>query len=183
MSMDAAAPRIHVRRTEARDAAAMARIMAEPAVYASLMQMPLANEALWAAKLAKTPGDDSVDLRIVAELDGEVVGGAGLHPASERVRRRHAAMLGISVAQRAWGQGVGSALMQTLVDWADGWGQVLRIELQVYADNQRAIRLYERFGFRHEGTHRAYALRDGQYVDSLSMARLHPRPPQLPAAD
>jgi putative acetyltransferase len=67
--------------------------------------------------------------------------------------------------------------MDALLDYADNWGQVLRIELGVYADNARAIRLYERCGFQHEGRMRAYALRDGQYVDSLAMARLHPRPP------
>ena len=47
-----------------------------------------------------------------------------------------------------------------------------RIELHVHADNDRAIALYRKFGFELEGTHRAYAIRDGVYVDSLSMARL-----------
>jgi L-phenylalanine/L-methionine N-acetyltransferase len=56
---------------------------------------------------------------------------------------------------------------------------VLRLELDVFADNQRAIALYRKFGFVHEGTHQAYALRDGAYVDSLSMARLHPAPPRI----
>jgi L-phenylalanine/L-methionine N-acetyltransferase len=175
--MATAAARIRVRRTEPRDAAAMARIMAEPAVYANLMQLPLANEPLWAAKLAATPDDASADLRLVAELDGQVIGSLGLHPVVARVRRHHVATLGISVAPHAWGQGVGSALMHTALDFADRWGQILRIELQVYPDNTRAIALYERFGFVHEGRHRGYALRDGAYVDSLSMARLHPQPP------
>ena len=73
---------------------------------------------------------------------------------------------------------VGSALMTALMDYADRWGQILRIELNVFADNDRAIGLYERFGFVREGLMRKYALRDGQYVDSLMMARLHPNPPQ-----
>jgi putative acetyltransferase len=70
-----------------------------------------------------------------------------------------------------------------LLDWADNWAGLLRIELGVYADNERAIRMYRRFGFELEGTQRAFALRDGVYVDSLMMARLHPRPPQLPGAN
>jgi putative acetyltransferase len=70
--------------------------------------------------------------------------------------------------------------MQALCDYADRWLGLRRIELQVYADNARAIALYRRFGFEHEGTHRAYALRDGQLVDSLSMARLVPAPPVTP---
>ena len=56
-----------------------------------------------------------------------------------------------------------------------------RIGVQVSAivDNDRAIALYQRFGFRHEGVHRGFALRDGAYVDVISMARLHPAPPRI----
>jgi L-phenylalanine/L-methionine N-acetyltransferase len=171
-----------VRRAVPQDAAAFARLMAEPGVYANLMQLPYPTEAQWAARLGSPPPEGSIELRLVAELGGEVVGSLGLHPASDRVRRRHVAMLGISIAGAAQGQGVGSALMAAALDYADRWAQILRIELQVYADNARAIALYRRFGFVHEGTHRAYAMRDGAYVDSLSMARLHPDPPTLPRA-
>jgi putative acetyltransferase len=105
-----------------------------------------------------------------------MVGSAALHPAPQ-LRRRHVAMLGISVAADAQGQGVGRALMQALCDYADGWAHILRIELTVFTDNARAIALYQGFGFRHEGTHRAYALRQGAYADVHAMARLHPQPP------
>jgi putative acetyltransferase len=87
--------------------------------------------------------------------------------------------LGLAVAHAAQGQGVGKALMQALTDFADGWAQVLRIELTVYTDNAAAIGLYQRFGFRIEGTQRGYALRNGVYADTYAMARLHPRPPVL----
>ena len=72
--------------------------------------------------------------------------------------------------------------MQALCDYADNWAQLLRLELTVFTDNDRALALYERCGFVHEGTHRAYALRHGVYADVFSMARLHPRPPGLPGA-
>ena len=85
------------------------------------------------------------------------------------------------MAPEAQGQGVGRRLMQALCDYADRWAQVLRMELQVYADNARAIALYESVGFVREGLHRGYALRDGAYVDSLSMARMHPNPPRIAA--
>jgi len=55
--------------------------------------------------------------------------------------------------------------MQALCDYADHWAQVLRIELSVFTDNERAIRLYRSLGFEHEGTHRCYALRHGRYAD------------------
>jgi putative acetyltransferase len=87
--------------------------------------------------------------------------------------------MGISVAKEWQRQGVGSLLMAALLDAADRWLGCLRIELHVYTDNVAAIALYRKFGFEHEGTHRAYALRDGRYVDSHAMARLHPDPPQI----
>ena len=76
----------------------------------------------------------------------------------------------------------GSALMAAMCDYADRWAGVLRLELTVFVDNAPAIALYRKFGFEIEGTHRAYALRDGRYADVHAMARLHPDPPALPAA-
>ncbi|MEO8525784.1 MAG: GNAT family N-acetyltransferase, partial [Caldimonas sp.] len=73
-----------------------------------------------------------------------------------------------------------AALMQAMCDYADRWMGVLRIELTVYIDNERAIALYRKFGFEIEGRCRGYAMRDGQYVDAFSMARIHPAPPTIP---
>lgn len=170
---------LQIRRARATDASAFARLMADPGVYANLMQVPYPSEAAWAARLAENDTPGKLDLLLVAERGGEVVGSAGLHPVGLHLRRRHVMMLGVSIAPAAQGQGVGTALMQALVDYADRWAQVLRLELDVFADNHRAIALYRKFGFVLEGTHRAYALRDGAYVDSLSMARLHPSPPRI----
>jgi putative acetyltransferase len=69
------------------------------------------------------------------------------------------------------GRGVGSALMQAMIDQADRWLGLKRLELTVWTDNHRAIALYERFGFEREGVLRDYALRDGVFVDALAMAR------------
>ena len=62
--------------------------------------------------------------------------------------------LGIAVHPDGQGQGVGHALMAALCDWADHWGQVLRIELTVFVDNTRALALYRRIGCVDEGTFR-----------------------------
>lgn len=59
---------------------------------------------------------------------------------------------------------------------------MLRVELNVHADNARAIALYRSLDFVEEGRHTGYVLRNGAYVDALSMARLHPRQPVLAAA-
>jgi putative acetyltransferase len=171
-----------VRRATLNDAGAYARVMGHPEVMPQLLQVPFTDEEQWRAKLGESLAPGKHDVILVAELQGEVVGNAGLHPVSAHLRRRHALHLGIAVLPSAQGQGVGSALMQAMCDYADQWAQALRMELTVFADNDRAIALYRKFGFVHEGTHRAYAMRAGRYVDTWSMARLHPNPPSLPAA-
>jgi L-phenylalanine/L-methionine N-acetyltransferase len=168
---------VSLRRARPADAPALARLMADPAVFANLMQLPWPTEEMWRQRLEAAPAQEGAALHLLAERDGELLGSLGLHPV-ERVRRRHAAMLGISVAAAHQGRGVGTALMQAACDYADRWAQLLRIELTVFVDNAAAIALYRRFGFREEGRHVAYALRDGHFVDVLSMARLHPHPPQ-----
>ena len=170
---------IIIRSATPDDAAAFARILGEPEVLLHTLQLPYPSEQKWRARLAEPPAPGSNDISLVAERAGKVVGSAGLFSPGPQVRRRHVAMLGISVATSAQGQGVGTALMQALCDYADRWGHVLRIELTVFTDNTRAIALYRRFGFEAEGTHRAYALRDGAYADVCSMARLHPQPPAI----
>jgi putative acetyltransferase len=70
------------------------------------------------------------------------------------------------------GKGVGTALMQEAVNLADKWLNLIRLELEVYTDNEPAIRLYKKFGFIIEGTLAQYSFRDGQFVDSHLMARL-----------
>lgn len=174
-----------LRRATVDDAAAFARTMGDARVYANLMQLPYTSEAIWRARLAEMTAPGKTDLLLVAELaaDGrtQVVGSAGLHPVSALPRQRHVAMMGISVVPDHWRQGVGTALMQALCDYADRWMQVLRMHLDVYTDNAPAIALYRKFGFEIEATQRAYALRDGAYVDSYCMGRLHPSPPAIPA--
>ncbi|HET9976276.1 MAG TPA: GNAT family N-acetyltransferase [Burkholderiaceae bacterium] len=168
---------IVIRRPRPDDAAAVVAIMGEPDVLAGLLQLPYPTEAAWRKRIEEMPvGPATAELFIVAERGGEVVGNAGVHP-PPHLRRRHAAGIGMAVAKHAQGQGVGTALMAAIVDWADNWAQLLRLELTVYTDNAAAQALYRKFGFEIEGTHRAYAIRDGAYVDALAMARLHPKPP------
>ena len=110
--------------------------------------------------------------RLVAVIDGKVIGLAGLTRFENR--RSHAGSIFMAVHDAYAGRGAGTALMAALVGQADNWLNLTRLELNVYPDNTRAIALYERFGFEHEGLMRNYAWRDGAYVDSIAMARLRP---------
>src|SRR6267378_2148434 len=96
-----------------------------------------------------------------------------------RPRRSHVGYIGMAVHDEWHHQGVGSALLQAAISLADNWLHLLRLELTVYTDNEVAVRLYKKHGFFIEGTHRAYALRDGKYVDAYAMARIHPNPPNI----
>src|SRR5215217_5695897 len=95
-----------------------------------------------------------------------------VHTYPNRPRRRHAGVIGMGVHDEWHGKGIGTALMQACVDLADKWLNLTRLELEVYTDNEPAIRLYERFGFEREGLLRQHAYRDGRYVDAYAMARL-----------
>ena len=172
---------VTIRRATPADAAGYARVMSDPAVYPGLMQLPYNNEQQWRERLTEITAPGKVDLILVAERDGAIVGNCGLHPLNlpAQVRRRHVASIGIAVAAEAQGQGIGSALMQAMCDYADRWLGLLRLELTVYVDNARAIALYRRFGFETEGRMRGYAMRDGELVDAFSMARIHPDPPTI----
>jgi L-phenylalanine/L-methionine N-acetyltransferase len=170
---------ITIRRIQLSDAAAMARIVSDPGIFPGLLQLPFASEEMWQQRLQDSGAPDKTDLQLVAERGGNLLGSAGLHSVGAALRRRHVMSLGILVAPEYQGQGVAGALMTALLDYADNWAQVLRIELSVYTDNDRAIALYQRHGFEPEGRMRAYAMRAGAFVDVLAMARLHPRPPRL----
>lgn len=159
---------IQIRAREPRDVEALAEIMACPGVIAGTLQVPFRSVEAQRERFARqTPETHS----LVAEIDGRVVGDLGLH-VETAPRRRHCASIGMAVHDDYQGRGVGSALMAAMVDLADKWLGLRRIELSVYTDNAPALHLYEKFGFAIEGTAPAFALRDGAYIDAYTMGRV-----------
>ena len=162
---------ITIRRAEPGDAEAIAKIFAGPKVIWGTLQIPYPSVEFWRKRFAE-PAEGVYSL--VACVDGEVVGNLGLHTFPNRPRRRHAGGIGMSVRDDWQGKGVGTALMQAAVDLADKWLNLSRLELEVYTDNEPAIRLYKKFGFQIEGKHIEADFRDGEYADTFAMARLRP---------
>jgi len=164
-----------IRAAEPQDAQAIAALIGAPGTFEGTLQLP---DMPVATRLEFLQRIEPRDCKLVA-LDGDrVVGSAGLH-STPSLRRSHVRSLGIGVAADWQGRGVGRGLMERLLHWADNWANVLRVELTVHADNDRAIALYRAMGFEEEGRHKAYALKDGRFVDALFMARLHPQPPSI----
>jgi len=160
---------ITVRRAEPGDFEAVWRIYTDESAYSGTLQLPMPSRELWRKRLAEPAEGHYVFVACAGE---EIVGNAGLHPVAQSPRRAHALMLGIAVPSPWQGKGVGRALVGTMVDFADRWLPVTRLELTVFTDNERAIALYRRFGFEAEGTHREYALRNGRLADVLAMGRI-----------
>jgi len=117
-------------------------------------------------------GLTSNHVSLTVELDGRIIGNGGF----ERLqgRRSHVAYLGMGLHDDYHGRGIGSRLLRELVTVAEDWLNLKRIELTVYVDNAPAIALYKRHGFELEGTHKAFAFRDGSLVDAYAMARVKP---------
>ena len=87
------------------------------------------------------------------------------HP---RRRLAHTGEIALSVRKKYWHIGVGSAIMETLIELAKE-ASLKNVELGVYADNERAIALYRRFGFEEIGRHRGKMYVDGEYYDEILM--------------
>lgn len=109
-------------------------------------------------------------LFLLALVEDRVVGVLTFQ-AGARSRVRHAGEFGVSVLRDYWSIGVGSALLDSLVEWAMDDGAIKKINLRVRADNERAIGLYERKGFMVEGRLSRAILLDGVYYDHLCMGR------------
>lgn len=98
------------------------------------------------AEFLQTRTDSPDEIEILAEIDGRVVGTAGICRVGIKYKVKHRAEMGISVDKDFWGLGIGRALTKACIECAKEAGYV-QLELDVAAENERAITLYESEGF------------------------------------
>ncbi|MFN8529355.1 MAG: GNAT family N-acetyltransferase [Anaerolineae bacterium] len=110
-------------------------------------------------------------LFLIAEADRKLIGACTCAGGTFKADR-HKTDLGIYVAKAWRDQGAGTALMAYTIEWAARSPVIERIELEVFAQNARAIHLYEKFGFAREGVKRGLYKRGGERLDMAIMARL-----------
>lgn len=111
--------------------------------------------------------DDTIML--VGRIGGKVMSTSQMGRKSNRPRAQHVGVLAITVAKDHWDYGAGTAILNALFDFAKSVGIEIA-ELDVRADNERAIGLYKKVGFEISGTHRkAMKMKDGTYHDNYLM--------------
>ena len=158
-----------IRHVRADDRDAVREILNAHHVNLGTQRLPFHSDA----EIAARTSDDPARKKLVAEIDGAVAGYAELETWPGKPRLRHAAEIDMVATHPAFrGRGVGRALMAAMIDLADRWLQLTRLQLYVWEGNDAAIRLYESFGFEVEGRLRRFVFVDGAYRDALIMARL-----------
>ncbi|GAN81022.1 GNAT family N-acetyltransferase [Acidocella aminolytica] len=177
-----------IRATRPSDIPAINRIYNQPSVRRFTMGLPFVSLDASAHFFA---ANQSLRTSLVAcGADGTILGEASLTRESS-LRRAYAASLGLMVAEESRRQGIGRALLTALLDLADNWLNLQKLELDVFTNNEPAIALYRSAGFEVEVTQHHFAMQDGVLADNFAMARLRPglvvdrtspppRPPQAP---
>jgi putative acetyltransferase len=160
-------PDLLIRAACPQDAEAVAELMNLSGFRYNTLRLPYNRPDEIRRRLEAAVADDRT---LLAFSDGKMVASGDLRRFAGR--RAHAGTLGMGVHDAWRGRGIGTALLAELINLADRWLGLRRLELTVYVDNVPALALYRRFGFAIEGTHRGYAFRDGALADAYTMARL-----------
>jgi len=159
-----------LRAIERSDIPTFLRWFNDPEVRQYLsMYLPLseAQEERWFERQLE---DDSSHVFAIETADGVHIGNVGLHDIDWKNRR---ALCGIVIGEKEyWNRGYGADALRTLLRFAFEELNLHRVFLHVFDFNERAIRCYEKVGFRHEGRLRQARFTEGRYVDELVMAVL-----------
>lgn len=115
--------------------------------------------------------DKKASIMLLAMDGDEITGIATIH-SSAKIKARHDGELGIVVAKKYQGRGIGTELIRQLIEWAKGNGVTTRISLDTRADNVKAVELYMKFGFIIEGCRKNSTLLNGTYYDLYVMGMM-----------
>lgn len=162
---------VFVRSAELFDIPGIHKLYACPNAQANSLQLPFLSFRLWEKQLSNLSNNSYF---YVAAQNGQIVGQLNIEICTFQ-RRRHAAEFGIAVHDDHVRKGIGSQLMESMIDLADNWINLRRLELTVFCENEPAIALYKKFGFNIEGRSSEFVFLNGQYVDAYHMARFNPK--------
>jgi RimJ/RimL family protein N-acetyltransferase len=106
---------------------------------------------------------------VIERMSGNLVGLCGFFDLS---RRNRTVELGIWISKEFWDEGYGTDAVRTLCRFGFREMNLQRIGLSVYELNLRAVRAYEKAGFKEEGRARRAHFMDGKYSDVIRMGLL-----------
>lgn len=163
-----------IRPINISDAKGINELRRMPGVFENILGIPSERLKRNEDNIIGMDANNHSFVAVYNEINGEekVIGSAGL-TVYANPRLRHSAGIGIMVHKDFQDKGVGTALMEALIDIADNWLMLVRVELSVYTDNKRAIHLYEKLGFKKEGIKKMAAIRNGKFTDEITMARIN----------
>lgn len=107
-------------------------------------------------------------LFIIAEFEGIIIGNLNFSGGT-RPRTAHTGEFGVSVLKDYWGKGLGTELVSYLIDWSKNSELIRKINLRVRTDNTSAIYVYEKLGFKVEGTITRELRVNDRFYDTLFM--------------
>ena len=122
------------------------------------LPLTISQEADFIRKFAGNPGS----IMIVAFDEGELIGTGAVSVVSGKTRFAHRREIAISVRKDYWGKGIGTGIMNVLMDFAKKSGAEV-LELEVRSDNEAAISLYKKFGFEKIGTNEKFFKINGEF--------------------
>jgi len=127
--------------------------------------MTLDRQKQWLSQMLNNPNK----LVIIAEYNNEIIGLLDFHNGNKK-RIEHQGMFGMSVRKEFQQEGIGRALLNTLIEWVKTNPAIEKIGLEVLSKNTNAIQLYRKLGFIEEGRkRRAIKLNDNTYDDIILM--------------
>lgn len=132
--------------------------------YPEEITMSREDEERWIAGHRESP----LTYDILCEIGGEIVGSCNLTRRKPQ-KMRHRATVGISIKQKYWNLGIGSAMFREMIALARAWG-LEQLELEFIEGNERGLHLYEKMGFRTVAERpNAVRLRDGTRLHEYIM--------------
>ena len=122
-------------------------------------------------KVIESVLNDGDSAWFVAEYEGRLVGQCSVGLVRRRERYRHRADVAFVLLKDFWGLGIGGRMMEACLNWCREH-EVLQVELDVVAGNERALAMYRSFGFEPVGTApRALRYPDGTFADEILMIK------------
>ena len=123
-------------------------------------------------KEIKAIRESDTTVLLVALDKEEIIGIAEIH-GNDSPKLKHIGDISISISKDYWGMGLGTTMIEQLIEWANGPSSNLkRLELTVQARNERARRLYEKMGFKLEAIMPRGVKDEGVYLDVCLMSMM-----------